>query len=110
MPVYFNEGAKRYQVGTGMMTSPSNPTATIPANCLQEQGKPWQCWPRDRSAWLQVNRQGLQQVYYLSDKGQSVQAGRSAGTGPIPTPGKEFSFARQPQAAGAAYQASGRSF
>lgn len=110
MSVYLTDGQKQYLVGTGTMANPGNPAAMIQANCLQEQGRGWQCWPRDRSGWLQVNRQGVQRVYYVSDGGQSVPARRPAGAPPVPMPGKEFSFGRRPQPAGAARQAPGAVF
>jgi hypothetical protein len=99
MPGSFTEGTKRYQLGTGTMASPGKPASTISAMCVQELGSLWQCWPRDRSAWVQVNSQGLQQVYYLSDTRQSVSAGPPAGGVPMPMAGKEFSFGRRSQAA-----------
>jgi hypothetical protein len=105
MPGYFTEGAKRYQLGTGTMARLGTPAVTSPAGCVQEQGRPWYCWPRDKSAWLQVNSKGLQQVYYVSEHGQSVRAGPPAGAAPTATAGKEFSFARGSQATGGPYQA-----
>jgi len=105
MPAYFTEGTKRYQIGTGTISSPGSPAVTAPARCVQEHGKPWHCWPREKPGWLQVSSKGLEQVYYVSEHGQSVRAVPPSGAAPTPTPGKEFSFARRPQTAGAPYQA-----
>jgi hypothetical protein len=106
MPAYFTEGAKRYQLGTGTIASRGNSAVMIPARCVQEQGRAWQCWPRDRSAWLQVGNKGIQGVYYVSETGQSLRAQPPAGAVPTPTPGKEFSFARRSQTAAPAHQGS----
>ena len=96
---YFTEGEKRYLFGTGMITNPVNRSAAIPANCLGEEGKGWQCCPEEGSVRIQLDRRGIRNVWCVSDNGKSVHTRRPVGAAPTPTPGKEMWFGRLPQAA-----------
>jgi hypothetical protein len=96
---YFTRGQRRYLLGTGMIPNPVNRSAKIEATCLGEEGKRWDCWPVDRSVWIQLDRRGIRNLWYVSDNGKKVHTRPPVGAPPTPTPGKEYWFGQLPQAA-----------
>jgi hypothetical protein len=74
---------RQYQVGSGMMASPTKRSVTIPARCFREYGQNWQCTPSNTSAQIQLDRQELRNVTY-SLNGKSFNAGPPVGAPPVP--------------------------
>jgi hypothetical protein len=100
---YFTKGQRRYLLGTAMITNPLDRSAKIEATCLGED-KRWNCWPADRSAFVQIDRRRIRNAWYMSNKGEKVRTRPPVGAAPTPTQDREYWFGQLPRATLKQYQ------